>query len=255
MRTHLKPQSLPIQLVDLTLVQLSNWRWSWLSMLITSTLAPMLSTVALGVFASQSGPRTLGYILTGNLVLSLMFGTLDRVASNFSFMRQRGMLSYFASLPIHAASLVLATILAFFLLALPSVLVTLVFGAWFLGLSLHANPLVVIVLPLAATSLAGLGALIGNLARSPEEATSLSLFISLLLVGLGPVIIPPERLPSFLLALGWFSPATYAASALRQALLGPLTARLGLDLFVLAGISLFIFWLVGRKMEWRGSLA
>jgi ABC-2 type transport system permease protein len=251
MQTTLKPQSLPSQLLDLTLIQLSNWRWSWRSMVIVGTLAPLVSTAALGLFARSSGERTLGYILTGNLVLALMFGTLDKVASNFSYMRFRGMLGYFATLPIHGYSLVAATVIAFFLLSLPSVAATLIFGVLYLDLSVSISPVLLVVLPLAALPLAGVGALIGARARSPEEAGSLSLLLSLLLVGVGPVIVPPERLPPVLVTLGCINPATYAASALRQALLGPLTARILLDLAVLLGLALGVLWLVGRVMDWR----
>ena len=250
----LKPQPFLTQLFDLTLVQLSNWRWSWRGMLVVSTLAPVMSMAALGFFARQSGPYTLGFILTGNMVLSLIFGTLNKVCSNFTFMRARGMLHYFATLPIHSASLILATVTAFFLLAVPSVLVTLALGVWYLGLRLHFSFWALLVLPLASVSLAGLGALIGTRARNPEEADSFSMVLSLLLVGIGPVLVPPERLPSFMVALGWFSPATYAASALRQTLLGPVTGRLWLDLAVLGLLSAAVLFWVGKVMNWRSSI-
>ncbi len=250
----LKPQPFLTQLFDLTLVQLSNWRWSWRGMLVVSTLAPVMSMAALGFFARQSGPYTLGFILTGNMVLSLIFGTLNKVCSNFTFMRARGMLHYFATLPIHSASLILATVTAFFLLAVPSVLVTLALGVWYLGLRLHFSFWALLVLPLASVSLAGLGALIGTRARNPEEADSSSMVLSLLLVGMGPVLVPPERLPSFMVALGWLSPATYAASALRQTLLGPVTGRLWLDLAVLGLLSAAVLFWVGKVMNWRSSI-
>jgi ABC-2 type transport system permease protein len=35
----------------------------------------------------------------------------------------------------------------------------------------------------------------------------------LVMLGLGPVLIPPDRLPGIMLILGRLSPATYAASA------------------------------------------
>ena len=65
------------------------------------------------------------------------------------------------------------------------------------------------------------------------------------------MVIPPDRLPDVVLVLGRFSPATYAASALRQALLGPVTGQIVGDLAALAGFGVVIFVLVGRKMDWR----
>jgi ABC-2 type transport system permease protein len=240
-----------IQLADLFLIQLSNWRWSWRSTIIVGTAAPLGSIIALGVFARGAGPEALAYVLTGNIVLSLMFENLDKVCSNFSYMREVGTLSYFATLPIQRYMLVLATVLAFLTLSLPSLLVTLCLGSMILGVSLAPHPVILLVIPLAAIPLSGIGALIGTSARNPQEASSVSLLTTLVLPGLGPVIVPPGRLPAFILAVGRFSPATYAASALRQVLLGPLTPRLWLDLAVLVGLSVVIFWLASLMMDWR----
>jgi ABC-2 type transport system permease protein len=240
-----------VQLYDLFLMELSNWRWSWRPMLVTGTIAPLLSTLALGVFARDAGPRALAYVLTGNLVLSLMFGNLDRLQSRFCFMRLAGTLDYFATLPIQRYALVLATVSALLLLSLPSLLVTLLVSALFLRVPLAPHPLILLVIPLCASSLAGIGALIGVSVRRPEEGGSISLVTTMILTGLGPVIIPPERLPAIMNTLGRLSPATYAASALRQALLGPLSPQLWLDLAALLAFTVATLWLVGRKMDWR----
>ncbi|MBL7198648.1 MAG: ATP-binding cassette domain-containing protein [Anaerolineae bacterium] len=123
--------------------------------------------------------------------------------------------------------------------------------ALFFTAHFHLNPIFFLVMPLCAVSLSGIGALIGVRARTPQEADALNLFLTLVMAGLGPVVIPPDRLPRILLVLGRFSPATYAASAFRQALLGPLTGQILVDLGVLTAMSAAVFWLVGRKMDWR----
>jgi len=251
MQTAHKIPSLWTQLYDLTLIQLSNWRWSWRSMVVIGMAAPVMSITALSVFARDSGVQTLGYILTGNMVLALMFETIGKVSSNFSFMRQVGMLNYFASLPIHRAALVAATVAAFTLLSLPAVLVTLLYGALYLQIPVHLHGLIVLVIPLAAISLAGFGALIGVAAPTPEAANAMNLLLTMVLIGLGPVMVPPDRLPPIMIWVGQFSPATYAASALRQVVIGPVTGRLALDLVILTVVSLAVFFLVNRKMDWR----
>jgi len=240
-----------VQLVDLFLMELTNWRWAWRATVITGTIAPLLSLLALGVFARDSGQGTLAYVLTGNVVLSLMFGNLDRVQSRFSFMRAMGTLDYFAMLPIEKYNLILATVFSFLLLSLPSLLVTILVGSLLLRIPIAPHPAILIVVPLAAISLAGIGALIGVSVRRPEEGGSLSLVVTMVLTAMGPVIIPPQRLPAFMLTLGRLSPATYAASAFRQALLGPVTGRILLDLAALAVFAAISLWVVGRKMDWR----
>ncbi len=251
MQPKLKPHAFPLQFFDLLLIQLSNWRWSWRRMIITGALAPLLSIAALGIFARDSGLETLSYILVGNVTLALMFENQGKVSSHFAYMRLTGALYHFATLPIRQSALILATVIAFFLLSLPALAVTAIFGALYLGVPLHPHPLLLIVVPLAAIPLAGIGALIGSSARSPEEAGSLSLVATLVMLGLGPVVIPPDRLPDIMLTLGYLSPATYAASALRQTLLGPVTGRIVPDLIVLMGMIALVFWLVGKKMDWR----
>ncbi|HEY7124554.1 MAG TPA: ABC transporter permease [Ktedonobacterales bacterium] len=240
-----------VQLGDLLLMELTNWRWSWRMLVITSTITPLLSMVALGLFARNAGQEALGYILTGNVVLALMFGMMEKVQSRFSFMRVMGTLDYFATLPITRFTLILAMVLSFLLLSLPSLIVTIGVGALVLALPLQISPLLIAAVPLCAVPLSGIGALIAANARTPEESNALTLLATFVLLGLGPVIFPASRLPGFVLVLGHFSPATYAASALRQTLLGPVTGELALDLAVLAGVSVLIFWLVGRKMQWR----
>jgi ABC-2 type transport system permease protein len=251
MENHLSPQPLHQQLLDLILIQLSNWRWAWRGMIVTGIIGPTFSIIALGLFARGSDPTALGYILTGGMVLNLMFENQDKVCSNFSYMRAVGMLNYFAVLPIQRYSLVLATTLAFLLLSLPSLAVTTLVGIFFLHVQLAPSPLILLVIPLIAIPLAGIGALIGTTARSPEEAGSVSMILTFIMTGLGPVLFPPDRLPDILLKLGWLSPATYAASALRQTLIGPITSRFFFDTIMLGGLAFITLWLVNRKMEWR----
>jgi ABC-2 type transport system permease protein len=245
-------QPLPVQILDLTLLQLTNWRWSWRTMLLSGTVAPLLSTLALGIFAAEGGAEALSYVLTGNIVFSLLFSSMDKVSTHFAYMRLVGRLDFFATLPIRRAALILATACAFLLLSLPPVLITMIVGTLVLRVPLAISPWLLLVIPLSSLSLCGLGALIGTLGRNPEEVGSFSMLTSFLLLGLGPVIIPASRLPDAINALSLLSPATYAASALRQTVLG-LSDRLSLavDLAVLALIMFVLLWLAGRRMDWR----
>jgi ABC-2 type transport system permease protein len=241
------------QLVDLFLIELTNWRWSWRSMLLTGTLAPVFSILAMGVFARDSGREALTYVLTGNMVISLMFGNMGNVQSHFTFMRFQGALDYYATLPIRKHILILAVVLSFLLLSLPSLTITMLLGALILHLPITFHPLILVVIPACAISLSGIGALIGASAHNHYQAHALSLVVTMVMAGLGPVVIPSDRLPTVLLTLGRLNPATYAASALRQAVIGPLTGRIALDLAALVGSTILIFGIVGRVLDWRQS--
>ena len=239
------------QLADLFLIELTNWRWCWRSMLITGTLAPMFSILALGVFARNSGRETLAYVLTGNMVLSLMFGNMDNVQSHFVFMRFQGALDYYATLPIRKHNLILAVVLSFLLLSAPSLTLTMLLGAFILRLPITFHPLLLVSIPSCAFSLSAIGALIGASGRNRYEAGAISLIVTMVMAGLGPVVVPPDRLPQVLLWLGWLNPATYAASALRQTVIGPLTGRMVWDMIALLGSTILVFAVVGRTLDWR----
>ena len=68
-----KPQPLHIHFYDLMLMELSNWRWSWRASLVSGTIAPILSIMALGAFSRAGNEHNLPYILTGNVIFSFMF--------------------------------------------------------------------------------------------------------------------------------------------------------------------------------------
>ena len=247
-----RTQPFVIQLLDLTLIQLANWRWSWRATLLTGLVAPVMGTAALGVFARDSGAEAMAYVLTGNMVMSLLFGTFDRVSTHFAYMRAVGRLDFFATLPVYRVALILATVVAFLGLALPAVAITLLVGTLILDVDLAISPWIVVVVPLIGVSMCGLGALLGVSVRTPEEVGNLSSLITFVLLGFGPVIVPPDRLPDVVTTLGYLSPATYAASALRQTVLAqPDSIPLGVDLIVLAAILAGSLWVVGRFMDWR----
>ena len=246
-----KPHSPLVQFGDLFLIELSNWRWSWRSVVTTGMIAPMFSIIAIGLFARESGPAATTYVLTGNVVLALMFTNMSRMASRFAYMRMAGTLAYYASLPIRRFALILASAAAFLIISLPAVLFTMLFGSYFLAIPLHPQPLLLLILPVCTLALAGIGALIGTALRTLDEVLAVSQVLTFMLLALGPVLIPPDKLPPFMYWVGYLSPATYAASALRQALLGQLTRRIWLDLAVLLAFCVLSFWLTGRKMDWR----
>lgn len=176
---------------------------------------------------------------------------MGKVENHLVFMRFQGVLDYFASLPVHRYSLILAMVAAFLLLSLPSLAITMVLGAWILDIPVHFDPLILMVAPLCAVSLSGIGALVGSRVRSPEEGGALNLVVTFVLTGLGPVIVPPDRLPRVLVLLGYLNPATYASSALRQVLIGPVSWQLLTDGIAMVAIGGVVFALTNRFMDWR----
>ncbi|MGW7259914.1 ABC transporter permease [Streptomyces sp. NPDC054834] len=237
------------QVWDLFRIQLTNWRWSWPQMVLTGILAPLVSLAGLGLFARHSSPEASAYVMTGSVTMAILFETQNKIASNFSFMRNTGAFEFYAAMPVRREALIVATLAAFFLLSLPAVLVTVVTGSLLLDIPLRPSPLLPVCLVLALLPSAGLGALIGSRSASIEQATSLSLATTLLMMALGPVAVPPALLPTSLVWVGHVNPAVHASAALRAALTGE--GEPTGDLAVLAVFSLAVWGLTTARMRWR----
>lgn len=178
-------QALPAQLWDLFLIELTNWRWSWRLTLIAGSLMPLFLLVLLGVFANNQDHNALVYILTGNMVIGLLFGTMTRIINRVEFLRFGGGLDFFATLPVQRFVFVLAMVASFLVFSLPLLLITLVAGTLWLALPLHLDPLLLLVIPLCTIPLAGVGVFLGLIGRNWGEASSWGFVVSLLFSGSG----------------------------------------------------------------------
>jgi ABC-2 type transport system permease protein len=230
-----------VQLLDLLLMQLTHWRWAWIPTVITGTIAPVTLLVGLGRLAQGGGPESLRYLFAGAVVLGLVFENQNKVAAQFAVQRETGALPYFLSLPIRPALHTLSVILSFFLLSLPALAVLLLVGPAVLHIELDISPLFIVALPVAVLSMSAVGALIGVSARSVAQADALSLALTMTLIGLGGVLVQPALLPLPFQLLSTVNPVVYAASALRQTMLGPVGPRLVADLAVLLGVAVMAF--------------
>jgi len=246
-----KPQSLLVQIADVTLIELTNWRWTWQTMVLLGMITPLGSMLAAKFLLTQTNPHDLEFVYCGNVLLCMMFENQNRVGGHFVFMRFHGTLDYFDSLPIKGLTLFFSMALAFLILSIPSLIVVVIGGALLLDITLHLQPMALLVFPVCALSMAGVGALVGVLSRTTAEATSLGLLVTLILSGTGAVIIPPDRLPTWLVQLGVLNPATYASSAVRQVLLGGTITTYLTAMPILIAFAVASFWLAARIIEWR----
>lgn len=220
-------------------------------MILTGMLVPAISIGGLGTFARHSSPTAVHYVFAGSVTMALLFETQNKVASNFAFMKNVGAFDFYASFPLRRQALILSTMAAFMLLAIPGVLVTTVLGFAVLDIPLYISPLVIPCLIVGALPTAGLGAWLGARSSSPELASSMSLSSTLLLLAAGPVAVPPEYLPAAVRWLGHVNPAAYASDAIRQTMIGPVRPSLAGDLAVMAVFAVLVWCLTTFRMPWR----
>ena len=244
-------QKAVLQLWDLFLIELTNWRWSWRMMFLSGTVTPLFGLGVKAFFANTTNTESIVYILTGNIVISLLFGTMRSLESRVSWLRFQGGIDFIATLPIKRHLFILAMVATFVLISLPSILVMILLGWAVLQVPVQVHPLILIVLVASAVPLSGIGALLALSSRTQVQSGNWAFLISLVMTSLGPVVVPPQRLPRIINILGNLNPAPFAASALRQVLVGPITSILLRDLIVLCIWSIISLWLVTQRINRR----
>lgn len=236
---------------DLFLIQLANWRWSWQAMAINGLIVPMTTLYFLKTIGDGSSRPEL--LLGGNVIISLIFTTMYGTSARFSFMRTFGVLDYYATLPVSKGLLVLAVNAGFLVLSMPTAVLTIFIGQWFLGLDISLSPVFFGLVPLASFSLSAVGAFVGVAAPNFDAANTITGILQFIFMGVGPVLLPEERLPPLVNLLGQFLPSTHAATALRHTLSGDYSGSFYLDLAFLVLFDIAAMLFVGYKMEWRRS--
>ncbi len=238
---------------DLLLIQLANWRYSWPATVINGLLVPVTTYVFVITVSGGNSQDLNIYLLSGNVIVSLIFTTMYGTSARFAFMRTFGVLDYYATLPVYKPLLVLAVNAGFLVLTLPTALLTLLMGQFIFNLHISLNLTVILLVPLASFSLSTVGAFVGVISPNFDTANTISGILQFIFMGLSPVLVPVERLPEVIQWVGKALPSTYAADALRLSLTEQYTPAFFLDLAVLILFDLGAMVFVATKMEWRNG--
>lgn len=189
-----------------------------------------------GVVVDEGNRTTSRQVVAGATVLVVAFVALNLLAQRFGLLRGAGALDHYAALPVPGAAVVLGTAASYATFTVPGAVVTAIGGSLLYGLPLAHLWVLVLVLPLAGASLAGLGALLGLLAPRPELATVAGQLGMSAILFLG--IIPDNRLPGVIRLVRAVVPSTYATDALASSYAPHLDAGLLVrDLVVCAAVA------------------
>ena len=235
----------------LFVAQLLEERSWWFGTMVISMLFPLALVFGMGLVGGARTPEELAYVVSGSVVVSLTTMGVTVLAQGLAGARERGELLYYASLPISKASFMVAFVAAKLLMQSPGVLVALVGGSLIHGLPLTLHPAVLLVIPLAALSLSGVGAALGLLSPNYQATNALSQLVLFVVLFASPVMIPAELLPVPLQWLGSVLPSTHAADALRRGMAGVVDDALLLNLGVLTAFAAASLVGVARGLPWR----
>ncbi len=169
----------------------------------------------LGVFA-KGWPPAAAFYLGPVLALNVM-GSFWGLSATLVMFREQGILRRFHVAPVTASDMLASSVVANFILTLPTVLIELLFARIFFHVNTLANLFGIFLLVTVGTvSFASLGLVIASVTNTMQETQVLNQLLWLPLIFLSGATLPLAYLPRMVQRVGLFLPATYLVNAFQQ---------------------------------------
>jgi len=169
-----------------------------------------------GVFA-KGEPHAVSYLLGEVLALNVMGSFWGLSAALVSF-REQGILRRFHVTPVTAGDMLLSSILASFVLTLPTVVVELLLARFVFHVPSLGNVFTLLVLVgIGTISFGSMGLVVASVTNTMQETQIINQIIWLPLIFLSGATVPLLYLPKVVQKIGLFLPATYLVSGLIEA--------------------------------------
>lgn len=224
-------------------IQMARLRTSWRPYLIVSSVMPLGIAVLMRAIMEPEQVAEFGVqIVAGSAVLAVAMTAVVMLAQRVAWLKENGVLDYYATLPVSRAGIIASILLSFAVFSLPGTVVVVFFGALLFDLSFAALWAAVPIWAFGSFALAGVGVAIGFGAPDEQLAGMYSNLAMMAVLFLG--ILPSDKIPGWLEPLKAVLPSTYAVNALKPGLEGTVTASQGKDLLILAAFGVISFLLV-----------
>jgi ABC-2 type transport system permease protein len=162
-----------------------------------------------GIFA-RGNPEAVLYMFGPVVTLNIMGSGFWGLGMQSVMQRERGSLRRYRLAPIGPGSMVLSSLLANYLLGLPTIALLVVCAMGFFHMPLRISVLTLLVLVTAGTfAFAGFGLTIASVANTMQEAQVYNNVIWFALLFLSGVTVPLPMLPHWIQRFAAFLPATY----------------------------------------------
>lgn len=239
--------------LGLTRVMLTEYRAAWWIHVLFGFLMPLGMLFFITASGGGLSQERAIFVLGGNLTTAVVYGPAMLIINRIGWGRHTRDFDYWASLPLHKLSLILAMVTVSLVLSLPGLISLLLLGSWMLNLPLTASLAVLPVIPLGALSLVGVGAFIGTYAKDGQTANVLANLLMAFVTFLAPTMIPLEALPLPIRWLSALTPIPYVADAFRLVLSGNFGLDLAYHVGIVALIGVGCLGLVHLKLDWRAQ--
>jgi ABC-2 type transport system permease protein len=227
-------------------------------------LGRLVAPAASPVLAPYGG-NYFPFVMVGLALASFQGVALSAIARNISYGMYSGTLEAMLVTPTAISTIVFASVLYQFFIALLEILVYIGFSTVFFGLSLARADFLAgaVILVLTLLSHLPLGILSAAFLLAFKRGDPVTMMMGRVSALLGGVYFPLQVLPGWLQTLSWCIPFTHALEGLRQAVLngkslgqlGPQVAVLSAFAAVLLPLSLAAFAWAVRQAKRLGTLS
>jgi len=195
------------------------------------------------VFA-KSVPKTVGFYLGPVLALNVM-GSFWGLSATLVMFREQGILRRFHVAPITSSDLLASSIVANYVLTLPTVFLELLFARIIFHVPSLGNPFsLFLLISVGIVSFGSLGLVVASVTNTMQETQVLNQLLWLPLIFLSGATFPLAYLPRPVQRFGLFLPATYLVNGLQQTIVNSATpwSRYAeiLSLACWAGLTFFL---------------
>lgn len=178
---------------------------------------PLVELKTETVGRARTAPRGYAQSVPGILTMVVMMMTLIYGGVFLVLEKEQGLLRRQLTLPLSRGQLIAAKILGRLFIAGLQIAILIAVGRFFFGLDLGASKIgLAILLASFAFAAAGLSILIGALAKTREQASTLGWLSSMLMAALGGCWWPAEIMPDWLRQVALVLPTSWAMNGFHQ---------------------------------------
>ncbi len=204
-----------------------------------------------GVFA-KGEPKMVLFYLGPVLALNVM-GSFWGLSATLVMFREQGILRRFHVTPVTSSDMLLSSVLANFVLTLPTVLVILLLARFVFHVHNFGNPLATFLFVCVGTiSFGSLGLVVASITNTMQETQVLNQLLWLPLIFLSGATLPVAFLSKAVQRAALFLPATYLVSGLQQATYAGQSILVLLTQFIsLAAWAALSFFVASQLFRWE----
>lgn len=204
-----------------------------------------------GIFA-RGNPRAVSYFLGPAIAFNVM-GSFWGLSATLVMFREQGILRRFHVTPVTAADMLASSLLANFVLTIPTITVEVCLARVIFHIPSLGNLLSLAVLVTVGTiSFGSLGLVVASVTNTMQETQVLNQIIWLPLIFLSGATFPLAYLPGAVQHFGLFLPATYLVTGLQSALYESRHFwELWVQILALASWAILTFFVAAQLFRWE----